>query len=270
MRRILLPIALSVCLRPVPAYAVAPAPPDSSAAAASPTTEADELARKLANPVAELISVPFQLNYDAGYADGGSRWTLNVQPVIPFALNPQWTLLSRTILPLISQSGGGDRDTGLGDITQSLFFSPTAKAGGWMWGAGPVIHIPIGAGAFTADQWGLGPTAVAVKQVGPWSCGALVNHQWGVSGDADQSVTFLQPFLAKGLGKGVTITGNLESTYDWNADQWTIPLNLQASKVVRLGSQRASVFGGARVFLDAPDGGPDWGLRMGLTLIYPK
>ena len=270
MKRILLLLALNVCLRPVPANAGAPALADSSAMAASPTTEADELAKKLANPVAALISVPFQLNFDDGYANDGSRWTLNVQPVIPFVLNAQWNLLSRTILPLITQSGGGDRDTGVGDITQSFFFSPTAKAGGWMWGAGPVVHIPIGSDAFTADQWGLGPTAVAVKQVGPWSYGALFNHKWGVSGDADENVTFLQPFLAKGLGKGVTITGNLESTYDWNEEQWTIPLNLQASKVTRFGSQRASVFGGARVYLDAPDGGPDWGLRMGLTLIYPK
>jgi len=270
MKRNMLLLALIVCLRPVPAKAVAPAPPKGSAAAVSPTTEADDLAKKLANPVAALISVPFQLNYDDGYADGGSRWTLNVQPVIPFVLNAQWNLLSRTILPFITQGGGGDRETGVGDITQSLFFSPTAKAGGWMWGAGPVVHIPIGSDAFTMEQWGLGPTAVAVKQVGPWSYGALFNHKWGVSGDANENVTFLQPFLAKGLGKGVTITGNLESTYDWNEDQWTIPLNLQASKVTRLGSQRASVFGGARVYLDAPDGGPDWGLRIGLTLIYPK
>jgi hypothetical protein len=106
--------------------------------------------------------------------------------------------------------------------------------------------------------------------VGPWSYGALANHKWGVSGDDRESVTFLQPFLAKGLGKGVTATANLESTYDWNADEWTIPLNLQASKVMKLGSQRASVFGGARAYLDAPDGGPDWGLRIGLTLIFPK
>jgi hypothetical protein len=133
-----------------------------------------------------------------------------------------------------------------------------------------VIHVPIGSDAFTTDEWGLGPTVVAIKQVGPWSYGALFNHQWDVSGDVDQSVTFLQPFLAKGLGQGVTATANFESTYDWVADQWTIPLNLQVSKVTKLGSQRASVFGGARVYLDAPDGGPDWGLRMGLTLIYPK
>jgi hypothetical protein len=243
---------------------------DSSAASAPASTEADELAKKLANPVASLISVPFQINFDDGYANGGSRWTMNIQPVIPFALNPKWTLLSRTILPIITQSGGDNRDTGFGDITQSFFFSPASKPGGWMWGAGPVIHIPIGSNAFTADQWGLGPTAVAVKQVGPWSYGGLFNHKWGVSGDADENVTFLQPFLAKGLGKGITITGNLESTYDWNAEQWTIPLNLQASKVTKLGSQRASVFGGGRVYLDAPDGGPDWGLRIGLTLIFPQ
>jgi hypothetical protein len=232
---------------------------------------ADELAKKLANPVSSLISVPFQLNFDGGYADGGSRWTLNVQPVIPFALSAKWSLISRTIVPVITQSGGGDRHSGFGDITQSLFFSPKAAPGGWMWGAGPVLHVPVGADAFSADQWGIGPTAVAVKQVGSWSYGALVNHKWGLSGDSgsDESVTFLQPFVSRGLGKGVTVTTNLESTYDWVAAQWTIPLNLQASRVTKLGSQRVSVFGGVRAYLEAPDGGPDWGLRMGLTLVYP-
>ena len=141
-----------------------------------------------------------------------------------------------------------------------------------MWGVGSVIHVPVGNDAFSANQWGLGPTAVAVKQVGPWSYGALVNHNWGVSdhSEPDESVTFVQPFLVRGFGKGMTATANLESTYDWNDDQWTIPMNLQISKVVKLGSQRASVFCGVRYYLTAPDGGPDWGLRAGLTLIYPK
>jgi hypothetical protein len=270
MMRVLRASVLLLLLRSVPVHAAALADSSGASVAATGASEADELAKKLANPVAALISVPFQLNFDDGYANGGSRWTLNIQPVVPFVLSPKWNVLSRTILPIITQSGGGDRETGVGDITQSFFFSPAPKPGAWMWGAGPVIHVPAGSDAFTADQWGLGPTAVAVKQVGPWSYGALVNHKWGVSGDAHENVTFLQPFLAHGLGKGVTVTGNLESTYDWNAEQWTIPLNLQASKVTKLGSQRASVFGGARAYLDAPAGGPDWGLRMGLTLIYPK
>jgi len=233
---------------------------------------AQELAKKLANPVSSLVSVPFQLNYDDGYASDGSRWTLNVQPVVPFAITAKWNLISRTIVPIISHEADGDRTTGLGDITQSLFFSPKAASGGWMWGAGPVIHLAVGNDAFSANQWGLGPTVVVVKQAGPWSFGALANHQWGVSATPEphQSVTFVQPFVARGFGKGMTATANLESTYDWNADQWTIPLNLQVSKVVKLGSQRASVFGGGRAYLDAPDEGPDWGLRLGLTLIFPR
>jgi hypothetical protein len=261
----------SVALSAVPAKAEAPVAADTSTVAAMGAIEADELAKKLSNPVSSLISVPFQLNFDDGYAGGGSRWTMNIQPVAPFSLNAKWNVISRTILPVITQ-GGNKRNSGLGDIVQSFFFSPKAPTGsGWIWGAGPVFLAPTGADAFTVDQWGIGPTAVALKQVGPWTYGALVNHIWG-SGDTrpDVNATFLQPFVAKALGQGVTLTANLESTYDWTGEQWTIPLNVLASKVTKLGSTMVSVFGGARVYLDAPDGGPDWGLRMGLTLLYPK
>ncbi len=149
--------------------------------AAVAAQDADELARQLANPIANLYSLPFQLNYDEGYgADGeGSRYTLNIQPVIPISLTDDWNLVSRTIIPAISQTDvvPGSTQKGYGDIVQSFFFSPKEPtAGGLIWGVGPVFLLPTGSEEFSADQFGAGLTAVALKQAGPWTFGSLITH----------------------------------------------------------------------------------------------
>lgn len=182
----------------------------TTAADAQEGADADELAKQLSNPVAALISVPLQLNYDEGLGAGGKgdKWTLNVQPVVPISLNEEWNVISRTILPLVEQRDvipGDDSQSGLGDIVQSVFFSPKAPtAGGWIWGAGPALLLPTGGDDLTADQWAAGPTAVALKQTpAGWTYGVLGNHLWGVSNSGrlpDANATFLQPFLTKGIG----------------------------------------------------------------------
>jgi hypothetical protein len=241
--------------------------------------DAADLAKKLANPVASLISVPFQLNYDSdiGPVDDGSRATLNVQPVIPVSLNKDWNLISRTIAPLIDQQDifpGSGSQSGLGDIVQSVFFSPVALTRkGWIWGAGPVFLLPTATDDLLgADKWGAGPTGVILKQSGPWTYGALANHIWSFAGDRDEvSTTFLQPFLTYTTPAAWSFTANSESTYDWESDQSSVPLNLVVSKVTKFGSQLVSLQAGARYYIDSTDGGPEgWGLRLGLTLLYPR
>jgi len=240
-----------------------------------------ELAKKLANPIAALISVPFQLNYnqDIGPADDGTRWTLNFQPVIPIELNQDWNIISRTILPIVSQNdvaSGSGSQTGIGDVFQSFFFSPKAPtASGWIWGAGPVFLLPTGSDdLLTADKWGTGPTAVALKQQGPWTFGALANHVWSFAGNADRadvSNTFLQPFLSYTTPTAWTFSLNTESTYDWKSKDWTIPINGVVSKVTKIGGQLVSVGGGLRYWAEAPNSGPEgWGFRFVVTLLYPK
>ena len=240
--------------------------------------DADELAKQLSNPVASLISVPLQLNYDTGFANDGEKWLMNVQPVVPITLNEDWNVISRTILPLVDQHDvvNSDSQSGIGDITQSLFFSPrTPTASGWIWGAGPAFLVPTASDDLLGtEKWGLGPTAVVLKQTATgWTYGALVNHIWSVAGDddrADVNSTFMQPFLSKALGKGRTATLNLESTYDWEHEQWTVPVNFTYSKVMKLGNQLISIAGGARYYVEAADGGPDWGARFVITLLYPQ
>ncbi|GFE80709.1 hypothetical protein GCM10011487_27090 [Steroidobacter agaridevorans] len=239
--------------------------------------DADELAKQLANPVAALISVPFQLNYD-DYGRDGEKWLLNIQPVVPIKLTDKWNVISRTILPVIDQKNvvDDDSESGLGDTVQSFFFSPKAPtASGWIVGIGPAALLPTATNDLLGqDQWALGPTAVMLKQTeSGWTYGALVNQLWSVAGDDDRTdvnAMFLQPFLTKALGQGRTIALNTESTYDWERQQWTVPINLGYSKVSKLGSQLVSWQGGARYYAEAPDGGPDWGLRFTFTLLFPK
>lgn len=239
-----------------------------------------DLAKKLSNPVASLISVPFQFNYDGGYGPtDGDRVTLNIQPVIPISINEDWNLISRTIVPIIWQddiAGPPGEQSGLGDITQSFFFSPKEPTeNGIIWGVGPVFLLPtatddmLGAGKF-----GLGPTAVALKQQGAWTVGALANHFWSVAGDGsrpDVSSSFLQPFVSYTTPDAWTFALNTESSYNWKTDDWSVPVNFQVSKLVQFGQQPVNLTAGARYWAVSPDNGPEgWGFRVAVTMLFPK
>lgn len=251
----------------------------------SGNSEADkntELARKLANPIASLISVPLQYNYDGNYGanDDGSVSRLNIQPVIPITLNDKWNLITRTIMPLIDQNDipfKGKDEFGLGDIVASQFLSPKAPTDrGWIWGVGMVELMPTASDdTLGGEKWGLGPTAVALKQVGPWTFGGLTNHIWSIAGDddrADVSATFIQPFMAYIIKKtNTTISINTESTYDWETEKWYVPINLDVYQLLTVGGQPIQVGGGARYWAESPDNGPEgWGVRVQLTFLFPK
>ncbi len=240
-----------------------------------------ELAKKLSNPVASLISVPIQANYDEkiGPNEDGSVWKINIQPVIPFTLNEEWNIISRTILPLVDQDDvpvNGSGESGIGDIVQSLFFSPKAPtSGGLIWGAGPVILIPTASDdALGGEKWGIGPTAVVLKQSGPWTFGGLVNHIESFAGEddrADISASFIQPFISYVTKTKTTIGLNTESTYDWESEEWSVPVNLTANQMLKIGEQIMQVGVGARYWADSAPNGPDGlGWRLQLTFLYPK
>jgi hypothetical protein len=127
------------------------------------------LAQELANPIANLTSVPFQNNFDFGGGRGNAfRYTLNVQPVIPFTLNDDWNLITRTIVPFAHvERVFPQPETGIGDIVQSFFLSPARPVNGITWGAGPIFLYPSASNDFIGSgQWGAGPTGVVLKQSG--------------------------------------------------------------------------------------------------------
>jgi hypothetical protein len=243
-------------------------------------TEEAGLAKQLANPVASLISVPFQFNYDRGIGvqENIQRATLNIQPVVPFKLSADWNLISRTILPVVNFQGAAGPETGqlnFGDTVQSLFFSPAKPGpGGVIWGVGPVALLPTATGQLSGiHQWGLGPTGVALVQRGPWTVGALANHLWSVANNGSNTnvnATFLQPFVSYTTANAWTFSLNTESTYDWEANQWGVPLNLIVGKVTKVGNQLLSIGAGVRYWAGGPEAGPHgWGARLVATLLFP-
>lgn len=237
-----------------------------------------ELAKKLQNPIASLISVPVQNNFDFGYGQTNAmRYTANIQPVIPVSLSAEWNVITRTIVPILYQEAttpDGHDQAALGDILQSFFFSPVEAVGGWIVGVGPALFYPsateneLGTGKFS-----VGPTIVLLQQTGGWTYGALANQLWSVAGEGerdDVNSTFLQPFLSYTTKTFTAFALNTESTYDWEHDQWTVPLNLMVSQLLKIGSQPIQFMLGGKYFADKPDGGPEWGLRFQVTLVFPK
>lgn len=242
--------------------------------------DAGDLAKQLSNPIASLISVPFQQNIDfgAGPTGDGVKMTLNIQPVVPISAAPKWNIIVRTILPVVYQSdisAQGANEFGLGDTVQSFFLSPK-KAGpsGVIWGVGPILLYPTATSKFLGgEKWGAGPTAVVLKQSGKSTFGLLANHIWSVGGDDDRddvSITFMQPFYSYTTASATTYSLNTETSYDWKRDNWLVPINLSVAQLTKMGRQPVQVGIAGRYYAEKPKGGPDWGMRLVLTLLYPR
>ena len=240
-----------------------------------------ELAQKLANPVADIISLPFQLNYDQniGADENIDRYQLNIQPVIPFTISENWNVISRTVLPVIYQEYhhlAVFDDWGTGDLTQSFFFTPHPKlTKGLIVGFGPALLLPTASEKrLGADQYGLGPTVVIAKQAKGWTYGALANHIWAVEKERAATGinnTFLQPFINYTTPNSVTWSFNTESNYDWNSNDYSIPINLSFSKLMVIEKQPLSMGAGLRYWIhDHENSAKDLGVRLTASFIFPK
>jgi hypothetical protein len=246
---------------------------------AKPEISAAELAKKLSNPVASLISVPFQNNMDVGIGTyNGSKNTLNFQPVIPISLSPKLNLITRYIIPVVSQhdiTGEDTHQAGLADAVISAWFSPAEAKNGFIWGVGPVFLLPVATNDMLGTKkWGVGPTALVLKQFHGWTIGALANQIWSVAGDADRSdfsQMFVQPFMSYNWKSGAGLGLNAEITRNWIASSTTAFINPTISAVTKLGTQIVSLVIGPRIQVLAPDGSrADFGVRAAVTFVFPK
>ena len=271
--RLLLLLVLTTLLLGGPAPAVAAAEEES----------ATELAKKTQNPVADLISVPLQsdFNFNTGEKDA-TVYVLNVQPVIPIKLTHDWNLITRTIVPIINQPSLFDGPNqisgsawGLGDINPSFFLSP-ARPGRFIWGVGPTFTLPtatdwrLGSGKFS-----LGPSAVALVMEGPWVAGALINNQWSVAGWRDQDVNqmLLQPFVNYNIGDGWYVTSSPIITANWEADsgqKWTVPVGAGVGKLFRLGKLPINTSLQGYYNVEKPRFGSEWQLRFQVQFLLPS
>lgn len=237
------------------------------------------LARATQNPVANLISLPLQNNTNFNYGPyNHTQNVLNIQPVVPVSLGSDWNLVTRTILPVISQPAlapGEGTTFGLGATQISGFLSP-ARPGGLIWGAGAVVQAPTTTDrALGSSVWGAGPSFVALTMQGPWVIGGLVNNVSSFGGDRHgrYNVLTLQPFINYNFGHGTYVSFSPIFTADWNAtgsDRWTIPLGLAAGQVFFLGSQPVNAQLGAYYNVVRPDAGPEWQLRFQLAFLFPR
>ena len=248
-----------------------------AAEARAEDSSTEELAKKLQNPVAPIINVPIQNNYNwnVGQEHDGNVYMLRVQPVIPLPFNREYAVVSRTVLPFMSQDKvlGASSQTGLGDTEQSFFFTPMKPSSdGLKWGAGPLFYLPTATNPeLGAEKWGLGPTGVILTQNGPWTAGLLANHIWSVAGHKDRpelNQTYLKPFGAYTFHNGFSINATLESDYDWRKAEWSLPFVAGASKVLSLGTHRLSV-GGMLTYDPEMLASNKLGLRAVVTLLLP-
>jgi len=254
-------------------------------AAQPPSNEDAALAAAVNNPLANMISVPIQYDWNSGYGDeDGTSNVLLMQPIIPFEISENWNIVTRTIIHIVLKqtdiAGNSGSQSGLGDILASQWLSPAkpTKLGGLgdlVWGIGPAMSIPTATSSMTGSgKFSIGPTAIALLMNRGWVVGALANQLWSVAGKDDRAsvnTLFVQPFIVYTTKTHYSFGINTEATYDWNADEWSVPINLYLSKLIAVGSQKMSAKVGIRYWADTFEGGPEgWGVRFALTLLFPS
>ncbi|MFO1461954.1 MAG: neuromedin U [Verrucomicrobiota bacterium] len=245
----------------------------------SASSDTEKLAREVQNPVANLISVPFQNNFNFGIGpEDVTQYVLNFQPVIPITLNEDWNLITRTIVPIISQPSpapGIPSAAGLGDINPTFFLSP-ANSGKFIWGIGPTLTLPTATDSLLGSgMWSAGPAAVALTMQGPWVVGVLANQQWSYAGWGDQDVSamLIQPFINYNLPNGWYLSSAPILTANWKEsakNAWVIPVGGGVGKIFHLGKLPLNGQIQAYYNVRTPEDGPDWQLRVQLQFLFPK
>jgi hypothetical protein len=252
-----------------------------TATAAHAEMSAEELAKLAQNPVGNLISLPFQNNTNLNYGpEKGTQNVLNIQPVIPVEVNSEWNVITRTIVPIISQPAmfpGDGRTNGIGDVVFTAFLSPAVPKG-LIWGVGPVVQLPTDSNGLGNKNWGLGASFVVLKleKGDPWVYGALVNNVWSLTSDqrgGGYNNGLIQPFVNYNFPSGLYLTSSPIVTVNWNAasgQQWTVPIGGGVGKIFHFGKLPVNAMIAAYYNVVKPDYGPTWQVRAQVQLMFPK
>lgn len=303
--QMLISMALAVALacaaaQPASAQDAPPAQENTSASADKSTTQganpasdaeaADKLRKAAQNPVASLISVPIQENWNFNIGSANrTQNVMNIQPVIPLSAGTNWNLIIRWITPVVYQPFAVNVPQppgplvqvqsgvyGFGDMQPAFFFSP--KKGKVIWGLGPQMLLPTATNTTILGQgkFGLGPTAVVLVQPGKWTLGFLANNVWSVAGHSDRpdvNQFLFQYFINYNLAKGWYLTWQPTLTANWemkNGGRWVVPLGGGIGRIMRLGAQPVNL--GLQFYGNAvhPPGASPWTLRISLAFLFPK
>ena len=244
-----------------------------------PEITTEELSKKINNPLASLISLPFQNYTDVGIGKfNGYRNTLYIQPVIPFRLSSKLNLITRIVLPLVTQhniDSEGTHQRGLNDAVTSAFFSPNESRNGLTWGVGPVFLLPVASNDLLgAKKFGIGPSALLLKQTGGWTIGILVNQIWSVAGDNDRddiSQMYSQPYVSYSWKSGAGLLVSSELTQNWEANTSSVYMNFIISGITKFGTQTVVLAFGPKIEIVAPEeNSTDFGVVAILLFVFPK
>jgi len=266
----------------------------AAAGPASAQQSTGELAKAAQNPLATMISLPLQNNSNLNFGPRDrTQNILNVQPVYPFKLNEDWNVITRTIIPIISQPtlapgqerepGIGhpsfvppsqDRRSGIGNSTFVPYFSPR-DSGGLVWGVAPVLMFPATNASVGSEAWGLGASAVVLAMPGKWVVGSTFTNVWSVNADlADKVNVFTwQYFINYNLPKGWYLTSAPIITANWegtSGNKWTVPFGGGIGKIFRVGKQAMNTNLGAYYNVERLEFGSNWQVRFQLTFLFPK
>jgi hypothetical protein len=240
----------------------------------------EDLAKESQNPIGNIISLPFENNFDFGVgSEDALVYVLNLKPVYPVNLG-NWNLINRGIFPVIYQEEreeGEGTEFGLGNFTYQAFFSP-AKPGKVIWGAGPAFVLPTNTDErLGGDKWSAGPAVVALAKPGHWLVGVLVQNVWSYAGDSDApdvNIFSFQYFINYNFTNGWYISSTPTITADWEAessdDRWTVPVGGGVGKLIRFGKQPVDIKAQGFVNAVKPDGAADWTLQVQVKLLFPK
>ena len=268
-------------LRPTTPRLLAATAMTLAATTAHAEMSAEELAKLAQNPVGNLISVPFQNNTNMNVGPlNGTQNILNIQPVIPIDINPEWNIITRTIVPVVSQPAmfnGDERTNGIGDTTFTAFLSPAVPKG-VIWGVGPVVQLPTDTNDLGNKNWGLGASFVVLKleKGDPWVYGVLVNNVWSLSSSGRggaYSNGIVQPFVNYNFPEGFYLTSAPIATVNWKADsgqQWTLPLGVGVGKIFHLVKLPVNTQLSAYYNVIHPDNGANLQIRAQVQFMFPK